>query len=58
VGDFLIPALFVVIGVANAGRAAWLRRRHVPVPVMVRVTGLFAFGAGAFLAALLIMCKP
>lgn len=57
-GDFLVPGLFVCIGVAITARAAVLRRRHETVPALLRVTGLFALGAGVFLGALLVMCNP
>jgi len=56
--DYLIPAFFLFIGLMIGGRAAWLRRRQAEVPAMLRVTGLFALGAGGFLLALIIMCKP
>jgi len=56
--DFLIPALFIGVGLAIGWRGAWLRRRQASVPTMLRVCGLFAIWAGIFLAALLIMCKP
>jgi len=58
VADYLIPALFLCIGLAKGWQAARLRRRQAQVPAMLRVTGLFAFGAGLFLMALLIMCRP
>jgi hypothetical protein len=56
--DYLVPALFLAIGLAFGGRMAWLRRQRVSVPAMLRVTSLFSLGAGGFLLALLIMCRP
>jgi hypothetical protein len=56
--DYLVPTLFLFIGVAIGAQNARLRVRHAPVPAMLRVMSLFALGAGAFLLALVIMCKP
>jgi hypothetical protein len=58
VSDYLVPGLFLCLGLAIGARSAWLRAGHRPVPTLLRVTGLFALGVGAFLAALLVMCNP
>ena len=56
--DYFVPALFLFFGLAIGAQIARLRARRAPVPAMLRVMSLFALGAGGFLLALLIMCKP
>jgi hypothetical protein len=56
--DYLMPVLFLVVGVAAWSRAAWLRSRAQAVPALLSVAGAFAAGVGGFLLALVIMCNP
>ena len=56
--DYLLPTLFLAIGLAISARVAWLRRQRLAVPALLRVTALFALGCGAFLGAVLVMCNP
>jgi len=56
--DFILPAIFLGIGLAMTARASRLRRRREAVPALLRVTALFALGVGVFLGALLVMCRP
>jgi hypothetical protein len=56
--DYLVPALFLFIGIAMSGRIAWLHKQGTPVSAMLRVMRMFALSAGGFLLALLIMCRP
>jgi hypothetical protein len=55
VAKYLIPSLFLLLGLAIRLRAASLRSRRVPVSTLARILAAFALGVGGFMLALAIM---